>query len=290
VNIGSGNSGKWRVIVALLLVPIAAILLHSTTSWAWELSSLDIYTATKEACSQIHEADFHNGLKADELYAGRFPSRKFTQLVDQIRGQSFSAALASTEYLQKTDLYEKIVNDPLYDRALQECYGSDPRPKIYFEATLLRADRAGKIVSGAATLFITRGVGTFLGKVYQWSNAAYRGIQLGIVAWGARIAYEETQKTVEAWKSQKTETPKDRLNQGLDAIDQSVDKDSSGFAAVTAHFNQRIAELQSELASTAPTDPRHRKLENAIVNFSLLRDQSLQTAHLFENSASAKAD
>ena len=278
--------GEWRNRGVLLLLTIGAVLLHSAVSKAWELSSLDIYTATKEACSQIQESDFHNGFKADELYAGRFPSKKFTLLVDQIRGQSFSAALVTSAYVQKTDLYLKIVNDPLYDRALQECYGSDPRPKLFFEATLLRADRAGKIVSGAAALFITRGVGAFLGKVYQWSRVAYRSVQLGAMAWGAQIAYIETEKTIQEWKNQKTETPKDRLNLGLAAIDQSVSKDLSGYTAATDHLIQRITELQAELASTPPTDPRHHKLELAISNYALLRDQSLQTAQLFANTSS----
>lgn len=117
-----------------------------------DLTESFIYSATKEACSQLPASVFSSySSKLNNLKAGYFPSNDFTKILTQIRHETFLSSF-SLDYGSTSETAKKIKNSPAFRRALFDCYNKDQIAINYFKDTMDRSSAAGKWMGSFANL------------------------------------------------------------------------------------------------------------------------------------------
>lgn len=156
-------------------------------SFRFAESSVDIqgpalFLATQEACRKVKpelfSASGSSSIEFDKLYAGRFPTEKFTRILDYIRytaGQDSSEQLNVTKYAPVT---LQILKSPHFAKALRGCYPNTPRAIAFFYDTVKRSDRAGKTVSVVKVAVLTTAVGRAAQQLTRWSSLSLKLLKI----------------------------------------------------------------------------------------------------------------
>lgn len=120
----------------------------SLSSYAVDLTESGLYRTTKSACSQVKVTDLHN-LNADKLRAGIFPSAEFTNLLNYLHRGGVKNTFKEQKF-NPDPTVNFITHNSGFNQALQECYPNDPGMQAYFHQSVVRADKAGRIVGTSA--------------------------------------------------------------------------------------------------------------------------------------------
>lgn len=136
--------------------------------YAFDITPLGIYRATKEACTKITMQDLHN-LNADKLRAGYFPSKDFTEIMNFIRRES-AKQTASTLGVGLTSVSSYIISEPEFYRALNECYPHSQIMRSFFVESVQRSDRAGKAVAFSTYAAFLSAAGILPTLVTRWKS------------------------------------------------------------------------------------------------------------------------
>ncbi len=143
----------------------------------------EIHAATLEACNLVTAVDFRDGLKSDDLHAGRFPSARFTKILDDIRFASFQNGMWGTT--DSLDRVAWIVGSNAFEYALNECYGNDTQSIHLFRKAVRQSSEAGYYASfavkTAALLIFDRGILKLarVNPLAALGSKVWSGIQLG---------------------------------------------------------------------------------------------------------------
>lgn len=127
-----------------------------------ELTDSLLYSATKEACTQLPVSVFSSqSTILDNLRSGYFPSKDFTKILTQIRQETFSNSI-SLDYGSPSETAKKIKNSPAFTRALIDCYKQDQKAINFFKETIERSSSSGKWAGSLANLVQFYGIGKLL--------------------------------------------------------------------------------------------------------------------------------
>lgn len=180
---------KKKSLFLMILVQMAVIPPSEADSGSWLASELVsekvISSATKEACGKMKSEDLYGGLAFDQLYAGRFPSPKFNQLIHFIFLEEYKK---NTVYLLAEGENENelwLLHSRSFEQALAECF-PNPRDQAQFKSLVSMRKTAGRTAGMASAGLALAGVSSALSKIsvmlYRlWSSA-------GLVAVGVDSA------------------------------------------------------------------------------------------------------
>lgn len=140
----------------------------------------EIFDATKEGCSTLDGELFttQSGLIFDNLRAGYFPSKKFTEMMNALRREA--TAETFTFGKSKARLYPVVVASTGFARALNECYPTYPRAQAYFRESVARSNSAGRWFASMTMTGITMPVMGWISGISVWAGRA-----INLISWSS---------------------------------------------------------------------------------------------------------
>ena len=155
---------------------------------AWD--DFRVYHATKEACTQI-KASSLTGAEMDKMRAGYFRSSEFTSLLQYLSSRSAQTALADFDYQSEIPEIISVLNSPLFEKALLECYPRSPEMRNFFRKSVRDSRLRGRGAAAIFTLISAAGGGYLLSGAKLFGLAIGKALNYALLLLGGIVAADK---------------------------------------------------------------------------------------------------
>lgn len=251
----------------VLLLLMLSFSLQSLGAWV----GVEIYQATKEACQKVAtEWIEKNHINLDLLYAGRFPSQPYTQLLNDISQESRNFFMLRMDPSLPATA-KAVLREPLFEKALLECYPDSETARNFFRQSVRRASHSGKFQAAVWGVAMFYGVNTAIQFTARWSVSLYQ--TLFRLNWSLRsltmLSLLTSDTHQESVMNYRDLFPEERPN--TEALQAELLQSTN---VLVEFHKKRIQQLQNRLQEN-PTPEQEAQIQHEIKRSEILIEEAL---------------